>query len=450
MFDRILIANRGEIAVRVVRACHELGIEAVAVFSTADRDALHVRLADRAVCIGPPTPAQSYLSIASVIGAAETTGCDAVHPGYGFLSENADFARACEDNGLVFIGPRPESIEAMGDKARARETMAAAGVPVVPGASELDESQLRPLADSLGYPVLLKATAGGGGRGMRLVESPGELEASFRAASAEAEAAFSDGSLYLEKAIELARHVEIQVLCDGEGGVLTLGERDCSIQRRHQKLIEETPSPGVTQRLRDELEDAAARACASMRYRGAGTLEFLVDGDEFYFIEMNTRLQVEHPVSELVTGVDLVRGQIRVAAGEGLPATGRAERRGHAIEIRINAEDPSRGFLPAPGTITRFRPPLGAGVRVDTHVYEGYTIPPTYDSLLAKLVVWDEDRPRSLARLGRALAELELDGVPTTRGLAAEIVASADFTAGAYTTAYLDDAVGRLLTLGAP
>ena len=285
---------------------------------------------------------------------------------------------------------------------------------------------------------------------MRLVESPGELEASFRAASAEAEAAFSDGSLYLEKAIELARHVEIQVLCDGEGGVLTLGERDCSIQRRHQKLIEETPSPGVTQRLRDELEDAAARACASMRYRGAGTLEFLVDGDEFYFIEMNTRLQVEHPVSELVTGIDLVRGQIRVAAGEGLPATGRAERRGHAIEIRINAEDPSRGFLPAPGTITRFRPPLGAGVRVDTHVYEGYTIPPTYDSLLAKLVVWDEDRPRSLARLGRALAELELDGVPTTRGLAAEIVASADFTAGAYTTAYLDDAVGRLLTLGAP
>ena len=281
---------------------------------------------------------------------------------------------------------------------------------------------------------------------MRLVESPGELEAAFRAASAEAEAAFSDGSLYLEKAIELARHVEIQVLCDGEGGVLTLGERDCSIQRRHQKLIEETPSPGVTQRLRDELEDAAARACASMRYRGAGTLEFLVDGDEFYFIEMNTRLQVEHPVSELVTGVDLVRGQIRVAAGEGLPATGRAERRGHAIEIRINAEDPSRGFLPAPGTITRFRPPLGPGVRVDTHVYEGYTIPPTYDSLLAKLVVWDEDRPRSLARLGGALAELELEGVPTTSGLAAEIVASADFAAGAYTTAYLDDAVGRLLT----
>ena len=451
MFERILIANRGEIAVRVIRACCELGIETVATFSTADRDALHVRLADRAVCIGPPEPAASYLSIPSIVGAAETTHCDAIHPGYGFLSENAAFARACEENDLVFIGPRPDSIELMGDKAQARETMAAAGVPVVPGSAVLAGfGQVAELAQEIGYPVLLKATAGGGGRGMRFVPSAEELETAFDAASAEAKAAFSDGSLYVEKAVTSARHVEIQALCDGEGGVLTLGERDCSIQRRHQKLIEESPSPGVTPALRDALEDAAARACASIRYRGAGTLEFLVSGEQFYFIEMNTRLQVEHPVTELVTGIDLVRGQIRVAAGGGLPATGRAERSGHAIEIRINAEDPARGFLPAPGTITRFRPPLGPGVRLDTHVFEGYTVPSTYDSLLAKLVVWDEDRPRALARVARALAELELEGLPTTRGLAAEIVAGEEFRSGVYTTSYLEDAAGLLASLGTP
>ena len=449
MFERVLIANRGEIAVRVIRACRELGIETVAVYSTADRDSLHVRLADRAVCVGPPPAAQSYLNIASIVGAAETTGCRAIHPGYGFLSENPLFARACEESGLVFIGPRPESIEAMGDKARARATMEAAGVPIVPGSSGLGgPEEATTVAAGLGYPVLLKATAGGGGRGMRAVASPVELAEAYRAAAAEARAAFSNGSLYLEKAIEGAHHVEIQVLGDGTGDVLTLGERDCSIQRRHQKLVEESPSPAVSQSLRDGLEDAALRACDALRYRGAGTIEFLVSGNEFFFIEMNTRLQVEHPVTELVTGVDLVHAQIRIAAGEGLETTGRAVRRGHAIELRINAEDPSRGFTPAPGTVTRFSPPLGAGVRVDTHVVDGYSIPPYYDSLIAKVIVWDEDRPRAVARAVRALEEFELVGVPTTRELALEILQSETFRAGTYTTAFLAESAGRLAALG--
>jgi acetyl-CoA carboxylase biotin carboxylase subunit len=450
LFRRILIANRGEIAVRVARACRELGIETVAVYSTADRDALHVKLADRAVCVGPPAPAESYLNIASLVGAAETTGCDAVHPGYGFLAENASFARACESSGLVFIGPRPDSIELMGDKSQARVTMDATGVPIVPGSAGLAGLEdARRLAREIGYPILLKASAGGGGRGMRLVLDPEELDDAFRAAAAEAEAAFSDGSLYIEKAIQLARHVEIQVLCDGEGGVLTLGERDCSIQRRHQKLIEESPSPGVSETLRDAMEEAARRACEAIRYRGAGTIEFLVAGEAFWFIEMNTRLQVEHPVSELVTGVDLVRGQIAVAAGHGLPATGRAERRGHAIEVRINAEDPARGFLPAPGTVTRFRPPLGPGIRVDTALYDGYSIPPYYDSLVAKLLVWDDTRRHALSRAVRALSELEVVGVPTTRELAIEVLTSEDFQSGTYTTAFLHEAAGRLATLAA-
>lgn len=448
MFGRILIANRGEIAVRVIRACRELGIETVAVYSTADRESLHVGLADRAVCIGPPPPLESYLSIPSLIGAAETTGCQAVHPGYGFLAENAAFARACEGNDLVFIGPRPDSIELMGDKARARDTMEAAGVPVVPGVSGHDGvDELGRAAAELGYPVILKARAGGGGRGMRLVTDQDDFESAYRAAAAEAQAAFSDGSLYVEKAIQLARHVEIQVLCDGGGGVLTLGERDCSIQRRHQKLIEESPSPGVSDEMRSSLEEAARRACEAIGYRGAGTLEFLTSGERFWFIEMNTRLQVEHPVSELVTGIDLVRGQIAVAAGQGLPGTGRAERRGHAVEIRINAEDPSRGFLPAPGRVTHFRPPLGPGVRLDTHVYEGYVVPPHYDSLLAKVIVWDDTRRHALARALRALSEFEIEGVPTTRGLAIEILTSEDFQAGSYTTAYLHEAGSRFVTM---
>jgi acetyl-CoA carboxylase biotin carboxylase subunit len=451
MFERILIANRGEIAVRVIRACRELGIEAVAVYSTADRHSLHVRLADRSVCVGPPAPADSYLNVPALIGAAAITGCEAVHPGYGFLAENAAFAAACEENGLVFIGPRPDSIALMGDKIRARDTMVAAGVPIVPGSTRTAPlEELAKVAGEVGYPVLLKAAAGGGGRGMRLVVDPAELSDAFDAATAEAKSAFSNGSLYIEKSIERARHVEIQVLCDGEGGVLTLGERDCSIQRRHQKLVEESPSPGVSNGMREGLELAAGKACEAIRYRGAGTLEFLAAGEEFWFIEMNTRLQVEHPVTELVTGIDLVRGQIAVAAGEGLPLLGRAEMRGHAIEVRINAEDPARGFLPAPGRVTRFRPPLGAGVRVDTHVYEGYEVPPYYDSLLAKVVVWDSMRPGALARAARALAEFELEGIPTTRELALEIVTSDTFQAGTYTTAYLNEAGASLAALGSP
>ena len=451
MLKRVLVANRGEVAVRIVRACHELGVEAVAVYSTADRDSLHVRLADRAVHVGPPPPTDSYLRIPSMVAAATTTGCDAVHPGWGFLAENAAFARACEENDLVFVGPDPETIDTMGDKVAAREAVAKAGLPLVPGsdgAATLDEA--RRLGGSMGFPLLLKAASGGGGRGMRLVEAPDELESAYTTAAREAEAAFSDGSLYVEKAVVDARHVEIQVLGDGRGDVLTLGERDCSIQRRHQKLVEEGPSPAVTAELRAEMEGAARRACEVLDYRGAGTMEFLVDRERnFYFIEMNTRLQVEHPVTELLTGVDLARAQLRVAAGEGLPQTGSAELRGHAIEVRINAEDPSRGFMPAPGTVTRFRPPLGPGIRVDTHVVDGYRIPPFYDSLVAKVIVWAEDRQAALARMARALEELELDGVPTTRELALDVLRTEEFRSGEYTTGFLNDAAASLPTLAA-
>ena len=449
MFKRVLIANRGEVAVRIIRACRELGVEAVAVYSTADRDSLHVKLADRAVHIGPPLPAESYLRIPSLVAAATTTECDAVHPGWGFLAENAAFALACEDNDLVFIGPRAETIETMGDKIAAKEAMAEAGVPLVPGSEgPVDFEQAREVASEVGFPVLLKASAGGGGRGMRLVESADELDAAYRTASSEAQSAFGDGSLYLEKAVVGARHVEIQVLGDGAGAVLTLGERDCSIQRRHQKLVEESPSPSVTDEIRAEMEGAAQRACEALRYLGAGTIEFLLDADgRFYFIEMNTRLQVEHPVTELVTGFDLAHAQLAVAAGEGLPQEGRVSLRGHAIEFRINAEDPAQDFRPAPGVVSRFRPPLGPGVRVDTHVEEGYTIPPFYDSLIAKVIVWGENREVAIARGRRALSELELDGVPTTRELALEIVSSEEFGSGDYTTSFLADAAPSLESL---
>ena len=451
MFDRILIANRGEVAVRIIRACRELDVEAVAVYSTADRDSLPVRLADHAVHIGPPPAAESYLNIPSLVAAGVTTGCQAVHPGWGFLAENAAFAAACEDSNLTFVGPRPESIETMGDKVRAKEAMAAAGLPLVPGSDgPADLTEARRLATELGYPLLLKAAAGGGGRGMRLVTAEDDLESAFQTAASEAQAAFSDGSLYVEKALVGARHVEIQVLGDGEGAVLTLGERDCSIQRRHQKLVEEAPSPAVSPELRAEMEEAARSACEALRYAGAGTLEFLLDDEgSFYFIEMNTRLQVEHPVTEQLTGIDLARAQLTIAAGEGLPAAGRAELRGHAIEFRINAEDPAHDFQPAPGTVTRFRPPLGPGVRVDSHIYDGYAIPPFYDSLVAKVIVWAEDRPAALARARRALSEFELEGVPTTRDLAEEIVGSEEFTTGRYTTRFLEEAAGSLAALGA-
>jgi acetyl-CoA carboxylase, biotin carboxylase subunit len=440
MFRRVLVANRGEIAVRVIRALHETGVEAVAVYSTADANALHTRLADRAVCIGPPTASASYLNMASVIAAAETTGCDAVHPGYGFLSENPAFARACEDNDLVFIGPDAGVMERMGDKAQAKQELAAAGVPLVPGSETASAHEARAAAEDVGFPVLLKARAGGGGKGMRLVEDPDELNNAYARASGEALAAFGDGRLYLEKAVVPARHIEVQVLADADGGVLTLGERECSIQRRHQKLIEESPSPAVEEETRVAMEESVSRACLHIGYVNAGTFEFLLGPDgAFYFIELNARLQVEHPVSELVTGIDIVREQLRIASGAALGATGRADRRGHAIEVRINAEDPSRNFAPAPGVVARFRAPLGPGVRVDTHVEDGAAIPPYYDSLIAKVIVWDGDRPAAIERCLRALHELQLEGVPTTREAALEIVASEPFRSGNYSTRFLEE-----------
>ena len=449
MFNRVLIANRGEIAVRVIRALHELGIEAVAVYSTADEGALHTRLADRAVCIGPAPPNESYLRIPSVIAAATTTRCEAIHPGYGFLSENPAFVEACLDNDVVFIGPSAETMTRMGDKAAAKQEMVAAGVPVVPGtegAATLEEAG--DAAEEAGYPVLLKAVAGGGGKGMRTVRDPDELEGAFQTAAAEAQAAFGEPGLYLEKAIVPARHVEVQVLADGQGGVLTLGERECSIQRRHQKLIEESPSPALDDLTREQMEAAAEKAARAVDYRNAGTFEFLIGPDRrFYFIELNARLQVEHPVSELVTGIDIVREQLKLAAGERLSVTDRAERQGHAIEIRINAEDPARNFLPVPGTIERFRPPLGPGVRVDTHLEDGAVIPPNYDSLLAKLVVWDSDRPSAIERTLRALAELEVVGVPTTAAAARDILRTEEFAEGRYSTSFLEEAGRRLPAL---
>jgi acetyl-CoA carboxylase, biotin carboxylase subunit len=441
VFTRVLVANRGEIAVRVIRALRELGIEAVAVYSTADRDALHVRLADRAVCIGPPSPAESYLNISSVVAAAETTACQAVHPGYGFLAESAAFVRACVDNDLVFVGPDAEVMARMGDKVQAKAAMREAGVPLVPGTETATTlAQARELAPEIGFPILLKAAAGGGGRGMRLVASPDELASAFATASAEADGAFGDGSLYLEKALVPARHVEIQVLADRRGGVLTLGERECSIQRRHQKLVEESPSPALTPETREAMEAAAERACLATGYTNAGTLEFLLGQDgSFYFIELNARLQVEHPVTELVTGIDLVHEQLRIAADEPLARTGRAPRAGHAIEIRINAEDPAQGFAPSPGRVERLRLPGGPGVRVDTHVEAGTVIGPNYDSLIGKLVVWAADRPSAIARGLRALGELELDGVETTRSFAMDVLRSEAFRSGEYTTSYVDE-----------
>jgi acetyl-CoA carboxylase biotin carboxylase subunit len=454
VFNRVLVANRGEIAVRVIRALHELGIEAVAVYSSADEESLHVRLADRAVRIGPPAAAESYLNIPALVAAAETTGCEAIHPGYGFLSENAEFVRMCEDNDLVFIGPSAETMERMGDKARAKAEMRAAGVPLVPGNEGVaGPEEARAAAEDLGFPVLLKAAAGGGGKGMRVVREAGDLHGAYQRAAGEAHAAFGDGSLYVEKVITPARHVEIQVLCDHHGTVLTCGERECSIQRRHQKLIEESPSPALDDELREEMEAAAERACHHIGYRNAGTIEFLVGPDgSFSFIEMNTRLQVEHPVTESIIGIDLVREQVRIAAGERLAHGGRAgPRSGHAIELRINAEDPARDFAPAPGRIERFRPPLGPGVRVDTFVEEGTTISPYYDSLIAKVIVRDASRELAIGRAQRALREFEIEGVPTTRAVLFDILASEEFGSGDYSTSFLEEAGARLPALaGSP
>jgi acetyl-CoA carboxylase biotin carboxylase subunit len=441
MFNRVLVANRGEIAVRVIRALHELDVEAVAIYSTADADALHVRLADHAVCIGPPPAAQSYLRMDSVIAAANTTGCEAVHPGYGFLSERPGFVEACADNDLVFVGPPADVMALMGDKISAKQAMRAADVPTVPGtegATSLDDVEA--VAAEIGFPLLLKASAGGGGKGMRLVHEPADLADAYQTAAAEADAAFGDPRMYVEKALEPARHVEIQVLCDNHGNVLTLGERECSIQRRHQKLVEESPSPALNPESREAMEAAAERACRAVGYRNAGTFEFLLGPDgNFYFIELNARLQVEHPVTELCTGIDLVRRQLLIAAGEPLDITGRAPRKGHAIEIRLNAEDPEHDFRPAPGRIALFQAPQGPGVRVDTFLESGSQIPPYYDSLVAKLIVWDENRHAAIARAERALHETVVEGVPTTRDLALQILASEPFRSGEYSTSTLEE-----------
>ena len=450
--ERVLVANRGEVAVRVVQACRELGIESVAVYSTADAESGHVGLADRAVCIGPPPATQSYLDIPSLIAAGTTTGCDAVHPGWGFLAENSAFARACAENDMVFIGPRPETIDLMGDKVSARVAMSQADVAGVPGSTgpvTLEQAKVR--GREVGYPVLLKAAAGGGGKGMRIVAEEGGLATAFELARAEALAAFGDAAMYLEKALTDARHIEIQVLCDGKGGVLALTERECSVQRRHQKLLEEAPSAAVSPELRETMRDTSERACRAIGYRSAGTLEFLLSDGAFYFIEMNTRLQVEHPISELVAGIDLVHAQLGIAGGATLAELGleRAGESGHAIQVRINAEDPSNSFMPAPGTLARFAPPLGPGVRVDTHVFEGYQIPPYYDSLIAKIIVWAEDRPRAIARAVRALEELVIEGVPTTRELAIDILRHESFAAGEYTTTFLERAADELPALQA-
>jgi acetyl-CoA carboxylase biotin carboxylase subunit len=433
--DKVLVANRGEIAIRVMRACRELELKTVAVYSSADEHALHVRQADDAVCIGPPRAVDSYLNVDAVVTAALSSGADAVHPGYGFLAENAQFAHACREAGLVFVGPSADAIEAMGDKARARELAAAAGAPTIPGsAGAMTVEDALERAAEIGYPVLIKAAAGGGGRGIRIAADAAELTLVFQQAALEAAAAFGDGSLYVEKLLDPARHVEVQVLGDGRGELVHVFERECSLQRRRQKLIEESPSPALDGGTRAAMTAAALRIAAAVDYESAGTVEFLVDGDgAFYFIEMNTRIQVEHPVTEMVTGVDLVREQLRVARGDGLSFRQEdVALRGAAIEVRINAEDPAQAFMPSPGEITAFEPPVGDGVRVDTAAYAGYRVPPFYDSLIAKLIVWGEDRAEALAATADALRSFRVDGIATTIPFALELLADPQVRAGEY------------------
>jgi acetyl-CoA carboxylase biotin carboxylase subunit len=439
MLRKVLIANRGEIAVRVIRACRELGVGSVAVYSEVDRLAPHVWLADEAYEIGPAKASESYLDIERLIATAQRAGCDSVHPGYGFLAENAEFARACEEAGLVFIGPSPDSIALMGDKTAARRAMQVAGVPVVPGSEDAleDLDAVRRISDSIGYPVLLKAAAGGGGKGMRRVEGAAALKSAFGAARREAEAAFSDPRIYVEKYLENPRHVEVQVLADAHGNTMHLGERECSVQRRHQKLIEESPSPIMTPALRDQMGEAAVAAARQADYRNAGTVEFMVAGDDFYFLEMNTRLQVEHPVTELVTGIDLVHAQLRVAAGERLELEPR-QQSGFSIECRITAEDPFNDFLPAGGRIEGMRVPAGAGVRWDAGIAHGSEVTLHYDSLLAKLIVHAVTRERAIARMARALDELLISGVPTVTPFHQRVMRESDFRAGAYHTGYIE------------
>ncbi|MGB9868082.1 MAG: acetyl-CoA carboxylase biotin carboxylase subunit [Bacillota bacterium] len=434
MFKKVLVANRGEIAVRIIRACRELGIKTVAVFSESDRQAMHVRLADEAVCIGPPQPRRSYLNIPAIIAAAHIKGADAVHPGYGFLAENPYFAEMCSTAGLVFIGPSPCSMQLMGDKAVARATVMKNGVPVVPGSegavSSVDEALS--LAKEIGYPVLIKAAAGGGGRGMRLAQNPDQLKQALLTARQEAEAAFGVPKVYLEKYIEEPRHIEFQVLGDMYGNLIHLGERDCSLQRRHQKMLEESPSPALTPELRQEMGKVAVKAAVAAGYFNAGTVEFLLDKHgRYYFIEMNTRIQVEHPVTEVLTGIDLVKQQILIAAGEKLSLRQEdVQWRGHAIECRITAEDPSSNFRPSPGKITKLNLPGGFGIRVDTAVYAGYEIPPYYDALIAKVVAWADSRPEAIAKMKGALREMEVEGIPTTIPFHLKVMDNAFFLRG--------------------
>ncbi|MBB3880069.1 acetyl-CoA carboxylase biotin carboxylase subunit [Sphingomonas pseudosanguinis] len=438
---KLLIANRGEIALRIHRACHEMGIETVAVHSTADADAMHVRLADQAVCIGPPAAGDSYLNIPNIISAAEISGADAIHPGYGFLSENAKFAEIVEAHGLIFVGPKPEHIRIMGDKVEAKRTAGALGLPLVPGSDGAisDVEEAKALAAEIGYPVLIKAASGGGGRGMKVVPSEDQLETLMQQAGSEAKAAFGDSTVYMEKYLGNPRHIEFQVFGDGNGQAIHLGERDCSLQRRHQKVLEEAPSPIITAEERARMGGVVAKAMADMGYRGAGTIEFLWEDGEFYFIEMNTRLQVEHPVTEMITGLDLVREQIRIA--EGHPLTLRQEDvqfRGHAIECRINAEDP-RTFAPSPGTVKMYHAPGGMHVRVDSGLYQGYKVPPYYDSMIAKLIVYGTTREGALRRLRRALEEFVIEGMKTTIPLHQSLLDDPEFQKGDYTIKWLEE-----------
>ncbi|MBT6312756.1 MAG: acetyl-CoA carboxylase biotin carboxylase subunit [Alphaproteobacteria bacterium] len=440
MFQKILIANRGEIALRIIRACREMGIGTVAIHSTADAEAMHVRMADESVCVGPPAARDSYLNVPAILTAAEITGADAVHPGLGFLAENSRFAQIVEDHGKVFIGPTPEQIEMLGDKIQAKRAAEAAGLPIVPGGVDLipDAIAAAAAAEAAGYPVLIKASAGGGGRGMQRVERAENLARAYEVASSEAEAAFGDGSVYVEKAIDRPRHIEVQVLADGEGHAVHLGERDCTVQRRFQKVIEEAPSPVLTPEERAAIGEHGTALARNINYRGAGTVEFLYADGQFYFIEMNARLQVEHPVTELITGVDIVEQQIKIAAGEGLPLQqSDIEFRGHAIEARINAEDPER-FIPSPGTVERYHPPGGSGVRVDSHMFQGAKVPPHYDSLVAKLIVYGVDREACRARMRRALHEYVIDGIATNLPLHARIIDSQDFIDSAIDVVWLE------------
>ena len=446
MFKKILIANRGEIALRVQRACREMGIKSVVVYSEADREAKYVKLADEAVCIGPAASAQSYLNMPAIISTAEVTDAEAIHPGYGFLSENADFAERVERSGFVFIGPTPASIRIMGDKVAAKQAMLKAGVPCVPGSPDVlpdDPKEIVRLARAIGYPVIVKAAGGGGGRGMRVVHTEAALLHAVQTTRAEAAAAFGNPALYMEKFLEHPRHVEIQVLADAHRNAVWLGERDCSMQRRHQKIIEEAPAPGIARRTIEKIGERCVAACKKIGYRGAGTFEFLFEGGEFYFIEMNTRVQVEHPVTEMVTGIDIVQMQIRVAAGEKLPFTQRAiQMRGHAIECRINAEDPYK-FTPSPGRISMWHPPGGPGVRVDSHAYTNYVVPPNYDSMIGKIIVHGDTREQALARMRTALSETVVEGINTNIALHRELMVDAKFIEGGTGIHYLEGWLGQ-------